>query len=48
MLDELGEIARDRGLSRVVATLIPTKKNQPARDFLEQVAAAYRREIEGS
>ena len=48
MLSELGEIARDRGLSRVVATLIPTKKNQPARDFLNQVAAAHRREIEGN
>ncbi len=48
MLSELGEIARDRGLSRVVATLIPTKKNQPARDFLNQVAAAHRQDIEGN
>ena len=34
-------------MSLVDATLIPTKKNQPARDFLEEVAASYRREIEG-
>ena len=47
MLNELGEIARHRQLSLVAATLIPTKKNQPARDFLEGVAAAYRRQIEG-
>ena len=47
MLGELGEIARARGLSRVDATILLTKKNQPARDFLEGVAAAYRREIEG-
>ena len=31
----------------MVATLIPTKKNQPARDFLNHVAGAHRREIEG-
>ena len=47
MLAELGEIARARGLSRVVATLLSTRKNRPARDFLEGVAAAYGREIEG-
>ncbi len=47
MLSELGEIARARGLSRVDATVLFTKKNQPARDFLESVASAYRREVEG-
>ena len=47
MLNELGEIARRRQLSLVAATLIPTKKNQPAHDFLEEVAASYRREVEG-
>ncbi len=31
----------------VDATILLSKKNQPARDFLEGVATAYRREIEG-
>ena len=47
MFNELGEIARRRQLSLVAATLIPTKKNQPARDFLEEVAASYRRQVDG-
>ncbi len=47
MLRELGRIARDRGLSRVDATILFTKKNQPARDFLEGVSRDYRQEIEG-
>ena len=47
MLNELGEIALRRHLSLVVATLTPTPKNQPARDFLEGVAAAYRRDVAG-
>ena len=47
MLNELGEIARRRQMSLIAATLIPTKKNQPAHDFLEAVAASYRRQVEG-
>jgi FkbH-like protein len=47
MLNELGEIARRRHLPLLVATLTPTPKNQPARDFLEGVAAAYRRDVAG-
>lgn len=47
MLRELGALARKRGLARVDATLTPTHKNQPARDFLESVAAAYRRDQDG-
>jgi thioesterase domain-containing protein/acyl carrier protein len=47
ILNELGEIARRRQLPRVVATLIPTKKNQPARDFLMGFGAAYGREVDG-
>ena len=47
MLGTLGEIARASGLARVDATILLSKKNQPARDFLEGVATAYRREIEG-
>ena len=38
MLNELGKIALERGLPTVVATVVTTKKNQPARDFLERVA----------
>ena len=48
MLNELGEIARRRQLPRVVATLIPTTKNQPARDFLMGSAAEYGREVDGT
>jgi FkbH-like protein len=47
MLNELGEIARRRQLTRVVATLIPTRKNQPARDFLMGSAGEYGRQVEG-
>jgi FkbH-like protein len=47
MLNELGEIARRRQMSLIVATLIPTKKNQPARDFLEWVTASARQQVEG-
>jgi FkbH-like protein len=47
MFNELGEIARRRQMSLIAATLIPTQKNQPARDFLEGVAAFYRRQVEG-
>jgi FkbH-like protein len=47
MLSELGEIAVRRQVSLVSATLMPTLKNQPARDFLEGVAALFRREQNG-
>ena len=47
MLDELGEIARRRQMSQIAATLIPTKKNQPARDFLEWVAGSASQQVEG-
>jgi FkbH-like protein len=47
MLNELGEIARRRHKSLIVATLIPTKKNQPAGEFLEGIAASNRRQDEG-
>lgn len=42
MLNELAVRARDLGLSRVDATLTPTRKNLPARKFLDSVAAEYR------
>ena len=47
VLNELGEIARRLNLARVDATLMPTKKNQPARDFLMGTAAVYGRQIDG-
>jgi FkbH-like protein len=47
MLNELGEIARRQRIRVVKATLIPTKRNQAARQFLERVAASFREEIVG-
>ncbi len=47
MFNELGEIARHRQMSLVAGTLISTKKNQPARDFLEEAAPSRRRQVEG-
>ena len=46
MLNELGKIALERNLRAVLVTVITTKKNQPARDFLESVAAAFGEKIE--
>jgi FkbH-like protein len=38
----LGNIARERGLSRVDIAFVPTKKNKPALDFLQSVASQFR------
>jgi FkbH-like protein len=46
MLRTLGEIAQERRLSQVNATLISTAKNRPAFDFLESVAAPWRQEVQ--
>ena len=46
MLNDLGKIALERNLLTVMATVFTTKKNQPARDFLEKVAAPFRETIE--
>jgi FkbH-like protein len=46
MLNELGKIAWKRNLPTVIATVVTTKKNQPARDFLERVAASFRETTE--
>ena len=46
MLGEIGRIAQERGASQVVVVCVPTKKNQPWRDFLENVAAEYRQETD--
>ncbi len=42
VLREIGNIARGRGLARVEALLIPTKRNLPARAFLESLDADLR------
>ncbi len=46
MLNELGTIAQDHGLSQVILSYLPTPKNTPALNFLETVAGAYKREWE--
>lgn len=42
MLAHLGEIAKERGLKRVVLPLVPTQKNRPAQDFLGDVGTAFK------
>jgi FkbH-like protein len=42
MLRALGAIAEERGLQRVDLHFAPTKKNQPARDFLDAVGAVHK------
>lgn len=46
MLAKLGKIALSRGLVRVRVDFIPTKKNQPALDFLEFVGAQFKHSAE--
>ncbi len=43
MLSQLGVIARQRGVSYVDISYIPTQKNQPALDFLEGLALGDRK-----
>ena len=45
MLNELGRLALERKLRMVIVTLVATKKNKPAADFLESVVAQFRLEI---
>jgi FkbH-like protein/FkbM family methyltransferase len=47
ILARLGELARERGLARVDVPFVPTRRNQPALDFLEQAGAAYRQPVDG-
>ncbi len=47
MLRELGGFAQARNLARVTAPIHFTRKNQPARDFLQGIARAYGNTIEG-
>lgn len=46
MLNYLAKIAEERHLSVVNADFIPTKKNLPARNFLESVAAEFKQPLE--
>jgi FkbH-like protein len=47
MLAFLGAIAQKRGLSRVEVPILPTKKNQPALDFLENLGKEFQQEKDG-
>ncbi len=47
MLNHLGDTARRQGLNCVVATMIPTAKNLPARQFMDSVAPTFKIEFEG-
>lgn len=47
MLARLGEIAKERGLRYVAVPLIPTKKNQPAFDFLDSVGTKFKEPTNG-
>ncbi len=44
MLTELGKIARDKGLEWVKVSYIPTPKNQPILDFLNNVGAKFQQQ----
>jgi FkbH-like protein len=49
MLARLGQIAKERGVTRVDVPYVPTEKNQPAFDFLDSVGGKFRkRSGEGS
>ncbi|MEH2092609.1 amino acid adenylation domain-containing protein [Nostoc sp.] len=47
MLSYLGTLAQQRGLRRVELFYIPTKKNQPAWDFLTSVGRQFQQENDG-
>jgi FkbH-like protein len=42
VMSALAEAASSRGLAHILANLVPTAKNKPARDFLETIGTAYR------
>lgn len=48
MIAKLGEIGEERGLDFVEVTYRPTKKNQPALDFLDDVGGKFKRSSGGS
>jgi FkbH-like protein len=41
MLAHLGAVARDHGAGQVRIHFVPTEKNQPAREFLQAIGAAF-------
>ena len=41
MLNELGKLALERNLPTVIVSLVTTKKNKPAADFLDSVVAQF-------
>nr|QQH17589.1 non-ribosomal peptide synthetase [Nostoc sp. KVJ20] len=47
MLSYLGTLAQERGLGRVELFYTPTKKNQPARNFLTSVGRQFQQEKDG-
>ncbi|WP_193197381.1 non-ribosomal peptide synthetase [Nostoc sp. MG11] len=48
MLSYLGTLAQERGLGQVKLFYIPTKKNQPAWDFLTSVGKQFQQKKDGS
>jgi FkbH-like protein/FkbM family methyltransferase len=46
MLARLAEIAKERGLSRVDVTYIPTQKNLPALNFLDSLGADFKQPLD--
>ena len=47
VLGYLGELARDRGADYVDVHFVPSEKNQPAWDFLENVGSAFKQPLNG-
>jgi FkbH-like protein len=47
MLVRLAEIAQQRGLNRIDARYLQTKKNRPAIEFLDGIGAAFRESFDG-
>ena len=46
MLAELGQLAKERGVGYVEVSYTPTKKNQPALDFLERIGSGYKEPLD--
>ena len=47
MLSALGRVAADKKMDCVAVRFVPSKKNLPARDFLEKTGAAFKEESDG-
>lgn len=46
MLAKLGQLAKERGVGYVEFSYTPTKKNQPALDFLERIGSGYKEPLD--